>query len=276
MSQTPYGPEDLAVPPLSGEDFLGLLEENYNAKLTELPAFYKKFVAGDLSRQQLQMWVKDQYFYWDNLYYTTAAAYIKCNDHTVRARLLQRLVWVEGRNVVRDIRPEWSTPAYEELFARIGDALEVSRQELDEWRPYTRTFFAITTLSVYSRSWEWTWLDCIASLYAADCFYQGVFPQLRDALSTKYGVADADLEFFDAVLNDSKENSAWAKEILPYWGCTTERQLLASRAFRERLDIEMQCVQGLAEAADGKSPFQAPEGAQIPLLIGNQITPALA
>ncbi|HVB04838.1 MAG TPA: hypothetical protein VNF07_01110 [Acidimicrobiales bacterium] len=276
MSQTPYGPEDLAVPPLSGQEFLSLLSEQYEQKMSEPPAFYKELIAGNLSRDALQAWVLDQYYYWDHLYFSTAAIYIKTNEHAIRAKLLRRLVWVEGKNVVRDIRPEWSTPAYEELFARLGESLGVTRQQLAEWRPYTRTFFAITTLCMYSRAWEWTWLDGIANLYASDLFYVGVLGQVRDALSAKYGVADADLEFFDAVLGDAKENIAWEEEVLAHWACTTERQLLAARALRERLDIEGQCLVPLAEVAAGKAPFQAPAGAQIPVLVGNEITPVQA
>ncbi len=276
MSQTPFSPEDLAVPALSGQDFLGLLSENYASKMSEPPAFYQQLLAGKLSREQLQAWVKDQYFCWDHLYYSTAAIYIKTNEHAVRAKLLRRLVWVEGKNVVRDIRPEWSTPAYEELFARLGESLGVTRQQLAEWRPYTRTFFAITTLCMYSRAWEWTWLDGICNLYASDRFYLDVLAKVRDALSTSYGVADPDLEFFDAVLGDAKENVAWEEEVLAYWACTTERQLLAARAFRERLDIEGQCLISLAQLVSGESPFQAPQGAEIPVLIGNEITPVQA
>ena len=119
-------------------------------------------------------------------------------------------------------------------------------------------------------------LDGIANLYASDRFYLGVLSQVREALSAKYGVADAQLEFFDAVLGDAKENVAWEEEVLPHWACSTERQLLSARAFRERLDIEGQCLYSLAEMLTGKSPFQAPRGAEIPLLVGNEITPVQA
>jgi pyrroloquinoline quinone (PQQ) biosynthesis protein C len=276
MSQTPYGPEDLAVPPLSGEAFLELLDDNYARKLAEPPAFYRELIAGNLDRDQLKSWLLDQYFYWDYLYFSTAAIYIKTNEHSVRAKLLQRLVWVEGKNVVRDIRPEWTTPAYEELLARLGEALGVSRGEFAEWQPYTRTFFAVSTLCMYSRGWEWSWLDGIANLYASDLYYRDVLGKVRDALSTKYQVPDAALEFFDAVRGDAAENIAWEKDVLPYWACSTERQLTAARAFRERLDIEGQCLIGVTEMANGGHPFKAPKGAEIPSLVGNEITPVQA
>jgi pyrroloquinoline-quinone synthase len=273
MSQTPYGPDDLAVPPLSGAAFLELLDDNYTRKTDAQPAFYRELFAGNVSREQLKSWLVDQYFYWDHLYFSTAAIYIKTNEATVRGKLLPRLVFIEGRNVVRDIRPEWTTPSYDELLARLGEALGVSRVELEDSRPFARTFFSVSTLCMYSRGWEWSWLDGIANLYASDLYYLELLPKVRAVLSSEFGVAEEALEFFDAVRRDAEENLVWEKEVLSYWTCTTERQLTAARAFRERLDIEAQCLVGLGELVGGGQPFQAPKGAQIPSLVGNEITP---
>jgi pyrroloquinoline quinone (PQQ) biosynthesis protein C len=276
VSQTPYGPEDLAVPPLSGTAFLELLADNYTRKLAEPPQFYRELIAGSLTTEQLRLWVLDQHFYWDYLYFSTAAIYIKTNEHAIRAKLLRRLVWVEGKNVVRDVRPDWTTPAYEELLARLGEALGVSRAEIEDWQPYTRTFFSVSTLCMYARGWEWSWLDGIANLYASDLYYRDVLAKVRDALADRYGVSASALEFFDAVVGDAEENIAWEQEVLDYWACTTERQLTAARAFRERLDIEAQSLVGLTEALAGRSPFKTPRGTEIPSLLGNEIVPVEA
>ena len=64
--------------------------------------------------------------------------------------------------------------------------------------------------------------------------------RLRDALRDTYGVAETALEFFRVLLEDVDSHIGWEEEGLAYWACTTERQLTAARAFRERLDIEDQ------------------------------------
>ena len=273
MSQTPYGPDDLASPPLDGAAFLGLLADNYQRKMGEPPEFFRELLAGKLTKEQVQSWVKDQYFYWDNLYYSTAAIYIKTNEHAVRAKLLRRLVWVEGKSVVRDVRPDWKTPAYEELLIRLGIGLGLTREEIEDWQPYTRTFFSISTLCLYSRGWEWSWLDGIANLYASDLFYRDVLAKARAVLADSFGTGEEALSFFDAVIGDAEENIAWEEEVLAYWACTTERQLTAARAFRERLDIEGQCLVGVTQALSGEEPFRTPKGTVIPDLLGNEIVP---
>jgi pyrroloquinoline quinone (PQQ) biosynthesis protein C len=275
MSQLPYGPEDLASPALAGPAFIELLAENYSRKLSEPPAFYKAFFEGHLTPEQLKLWIKDQYFYWDNLYFSTAGIYIKTNDHAVRPKLLRRLVYVEGKAIVRDVRPDWRTPAYEELWARLGVSLGLSRDELENWQPFTRTFFSLSTLCLYSRGWEWTWLDGLANLYASDLYYQDIMTKVKSTLQEMYGATEESLEFFTNLLSDTEENIAWEKDALSYWACTTERQLTAARAFRERLDIEGQCVAALAQAVAGETPFQAPKGTKIPDLLHNEVTPVL-
>lgn len=273
MSQLPYGPEDLASPALSGSAFLELLADNFSRKLSVPPDFYAALLEGHLTPDQLKLWIKDLYFYWDNLYFSTAGIYIKTNDHGVRPKLLRRLVYIEGKAIVRDVRPDWRVPAYEELWARLGVSLGLSRDEIQSWQPFTRMFFSISTLCLYSRGWEWSWLDGIANLYSSDLYYQDIMTKARQALQDHYGVAEEHLAFFDALLADTAENLAWESEVLGYWACTTERQLTAARAFRERLDIEEQCVSALAQVVKGEKPFQTPRGTQLPDLLHNDVVP---
>ena len=75
----------------------------------------------------------------------------------------------------------------------------------------------------------------------------------------RYGVAPDALEFFDVLLSDLATHLPWEEEALAYWACTTERQLTAARAFRERLDIEYQLLVALNEARTAERlPFQVP------------------
>jgi hypothetical protein len=79
------------------------------------------------------------------------------------------------------------------------------------------------------------------------------------ALKETYGVADDALEFFRVLLEDVESHITWEEEGLAYWACTTERQLTAARAFRERLDIEDQLLVAVETARTAERlPFQTP------------------
>ena len=268
MSQLPFRPEDLDHPALAGSAFLELLDDDYQRRNAEVQPFFAKLFAGELTTDQLKIWAKDLYLYWDSLYFSTGGIFIKTNETTVRAGLLRKLVEVEGRVIANDVVPDWTNPAYEELWIRFGESLGLAREEITSWQTFTRSFFAISTLCMYSRGWEWSWLDGLANLYGADKFYLDYLERARIVLVERYDIAAEALRFFDAVVGDARENVAFEADGLAYWACTTERQLTAARAFRERIDIERQVIFSLDEVVtSGELPFQIPAGATIPALL---------
>jgi pyrroloquinoline quinone (PQQ) biosynthesis protein C len=258
-AQLPLGPEDLAAPPLDGGRFIESLKQQRREKYPEPPPFYQALLAGELSRDDLKLWVKDLYNYWDRgVTYSTGAIFIKTNDEPTRTRMLRRLVDIEGEDVVEDLSGS-SVPAWEELWLRFGEGLGLSRDEATSWRNITRTQMAIETLCTYSRYWDWSWLDGIASFYASDLHGSDYLGQAYESLRGQYRVPDSALEFFRVYLNDVQGHIPWEEQALAYWCCTTERQLTAARAFRERLDIEYQLLAGVEKArVDGRVEFQVP------------------
>ena len=258
-NQTPFRPDELMAPPMQGTAFVHFLRREKTRKYPAAPPFIQALCRGELTMDQVWMWVKDLYPYWgDGLAYATGAIYIKTNDEPLRTHMLRRMVDVEGKDTVADLT-DWTTPAYEELWFRFGEGIGLSRGEVLEWPQFTRTFFSMRTLMTYSRYWDWTWLDGIATWYAADLYWREHYGAARQALSTKYGIADQALEFFDVLLEDVNSHVSWEEEGLAYWACTTERQLTAARAFRERLDIEYQLLLALNVARTSERlPFQTP------------------
>lgn len=258
-SQLPFGPKELAAAPLQGAAFIAFLKREKQRKYPEPTPFLRSLINGELSKEQVQMWIKDFYPYWDEgLVYATGAIYVKTNDEPLRTHMLRRMVDVEGEEIVNDL-VGWTTPAYEELWLRLGEGLGLDRSEVTEFQQFTRTYMAMRTLMTYSRHWDWTWLDGIATWYAADLQWQDHYPKVMASLKENYGVSDDALEFFRVLLEDVASHLQWEEEGLSYWACTTERQLTAARAFRERLDIEDQLFVALetARTAD-RLPFQTP------------------
>jgi pyrroloquinoline quinone (PQQ) biosynthesis protein C len=257
--EPPYSPEDLKEPALDGEAFLELLHAEQARKYPDPPPLYQELYAGRLRKEDLQLWVKDMYSYWDHgLVYSTGAIFVKTNDEETRTHILRKLVDLEGEEVVHDLTG-WTTPAYEELWLRFGEGLGLRREEVLSWKPFTRTHYANTTLCMLSRWWEWTWLDGIASLYAGDLHGQRYLGEAHEALQQHYSVPADSLEFFRVYLADVATHIPWEAEALKYWCCTRERQLTAAKAFRYRLDIENQLLVRVHTAATtGELPLQVP------------------
>ena len=259
MNHPPYAAEDLKEPPLPGPEFIKLLAQQRQQKYPEPPPFYQALFDGKLTKEHVELWVKNLYYYWDyGLQFSTGAIYVKTNEEATRTHMLKKLVTIEGREIVNDL-VGWTTPAYEELWLRLGDSLGMNRGDITSFHPFTRTYYAVSTLSLLSRWWEWSWLDGTAGLYAGDLLGKELMTKAGEALKTHYGVPDKGLEFFKAFVGDATEDLPWEEACLAEWACTTERQLTAARAFRYRLDIDYMLVQPLHAVVTGeKMPVQAP------------------
>ena len=57
--------------------------------------------------------------------------------------------------------------------------------------------------ALYSKGYEWTWLDCLASLYAGDLHNRECLAVAHEALRTRYQVPESALEFFRIYLADA-------------------------------------------------------------------------
>ncbi len=258
-NQTPFGPNELSKPAVTGAAFIAFLHEEKKRKCSTPPPFLQAMYDGNLTQEDLIMWVKDLYPYWSEaLVYSVGAIYIKTNDEPLRTQMLRRMVDVEGKDVVEDLTG-WNTPSYEELWLQFGELLGVDRSEIFQWNQFTRTYFSMRTLMTYSRYWDWSWLDGIATWYAADLYWIDQFTKIQNALNNNYKIPNQLQLFINVLLEDAQSHIHWEEEGLRYWACTTERQLSASRAFRERLDIEYQLLVALDEArGSGSLPFQVP------------------
>ncbi len=262
MAQPPLSPEELKAPPLAGDAFVNSLLEQKSKRYPDVPPIYRAIAGGSLERDYLEAWVKDCYTYWDNLYQAVGGVFVKNNDEAVRSPILVKLVNIEGKELGR----QWNgatAPAYEELWLRLAEGLGVPRIEVQAWKPFTRTHFAISTLVLYSKGYEWTWLDGIASLYAGDLVQRECQNIAYEALRSHYKTPEPALQFFKDFLTDIEADIEWERKSLAYLCCTTERQHTAAKAFRERLDIEHQVAQGVwmareAQKTGGRLPARVP------------------
>jgi pyrroloquinoline-quinone synthase len=259
MNHPPYSREELIEPPLDADQFVALLARQRLEKYPGPPPLYDALFDGSLRREYLDLWVKNMYYYWDyGLQFSTAGIFIKTNEEATRTHMLHKLVCIEGKELVNDL-VGWDTPAYEELWLRFGEGIGLRRDDITSWKPFTRSYFAVSTLALCSRWWEWSWLDGVASFYAGDQLNSELMSRAESALKRHYNVSEDHLEFFRAYVADTADDLPWERDALAEWACTTERQLTAARAFRYRLDIEYQYVLPVWTAATtGELPLQTP------------------
>ena len=259
MNQPPYNRQDLEGPAMDAQEFVAFLGRERTRKYPEQPPFFQELGEGTLTPVSLDLWAKNQYTYWESdLPFSTGAILCKTHDEGVRAHMLKKLVCIEGREIVNDLNDAWTAPAYEELWLRFGESLGLSREEMTGWNVFSRTHFATSTLRLLSRWWEWSWLDGVAAMYAADLLARDDYGGAIEPLARYHGVSSEGLGFFEAYASDGTEDIAWEEEALAEWCFTRERQLTAARAFRYRLDIEYQAHLPLHTAASGKLPLQVP------------------
>ncbi|MEA2642418.1 MAG: hypothetical protein QOF51_3812, partial [Chloroflexota bacterium] len=113
--QPPLTPEQLQTPPLTGDAYIARLQQQKTERYPELPPIYRAIADGSLEREYLEAWVKDTYYYWDNLYRSVGGCFVKINLEELRSRVLVKVVNIEGK----ELGHEWNgsnTPAYEELW----------------------------------------------------------------------------------------------------------------------------------------------------------------
>ena len=236
--------------PWSAEEFVTQLRQVGQDHYHDKHPYHVSMNEGRLTPDQIQLWVANRYYYQKSIPLKDATLLSRCPLREVRRVWVQRILDHDGYG---------DDPGGIEKWLRLGEGLGVRREEVSDWRTFTRTHFAMSTLRTYSRYWDWSWLDGLATFYAVDLHWREYYGKVRDALADHYHVDDRALEFFSVLLADTESHIPWEEEALAYWPCTTERQLTAARSFRERLDIENQLLVALEQArTEEKLPYQVP------------------
>ena len=118
MSVTPRAAE---AAPWSRDEFVhrlrGVLERRYH----HLHPFNQRMHRGDLSREELQLWVANRFYYQVNIPIKDALILSNCPEREVRQQWIQRIIDHDGR------------PGDEggiEAWLRLGEAMGVPRGDL--------------------------------------------------------------------------------------------------------------------------------------------------
>jgi len=136
----------------------GVLERRYH----HLHPFNQRMHCGELSREELQLWVANRFYYQINIPVKDALILANCPEREVRQQWIQRIIDHDGR------------PGDEggiEAWLRLGDACGLKRGDMQSLRhvlPGVR--FAVDAYVNFARraSWEEAVCSSLTELFAPD------------------------------------------------------------------------------------------------------------
>ncbi len=216
-----------------------VLERRYH----HLHPFNQRMHRGELSREELQLWVANRFYYQINIPVKDALILAHCPEREVRQQWIQRIIDHDGR------------PGEEggiEAWLRLGEAMGVKRPELLEQRrllPGVR--FAVDAYVTFCRSRPW--LEAVAASLT-EMFAPLIVKERLAAMLGHYKWVDPDgLQYFKNRLEQAPRDAEYAL------GLVTERLRSPAEQDRAVAALEFKCdvLWGLLDAVE-RGPL--PEG----------------
>jgi len=212
----PWSPEELV------ERLRGL-----GARYHHLHPFHVRMDAGELSREELQRWVANRFYYQRCIPIKDAAILSNCPEIEVRRVWIQRIVDHDGR-------PDGTGGI--ESWLRLGEALGVTRDELESERgvlPGVR--YAVDAYVNFAQ--RKPWIEAVASSLT-ELFGPGAIRVRLEALEAHYPWIDrAGLEYFRDRLVQAPRDADYALGLVVDRCVTREEQERAVAALRFKTEV---------------------------------------
>ena len=209
----------------SRDEFVRRLRNVLERRYHHLHPFNRRMHAGELSRDELQRWVANRFYYQVNIPIKDALILSNCPEPDVRRTWIQRIIDHDGR------------PGDEggiEAWLRLGHAMGVSREDLLAQRrllPGVR--FAVDGYVSFCRSQPW--LEAVAASLT-ELFAPSIVQERLAAMLSHYRWVDPDgLQYFKNRLSQAPRDAEHALALV------TER--LRTRVQQERAvaALEFKC-----------------------------------
>jgi pyrroloquinoline-quinone synthase len=201
----------------------GVLERRYH----HLHPFNQRMHKGELSREQLQLWVANRFYYQIKIPVKDALILANCPERDVRQQWIQRIVDHDGR------------PGDEggiEAWLRLGEAMGVPRPELLEQRrllPGVR--FAVDAYVNFCRSKPW--LEAVAASLT-EMFAPLIVKERLAAMLGHYPWVDPEgLQYFRNRLQQAPRDAEYALGLVTERLCTAADQERAVAALEFKCDV---------------------------------------
>jgi pyrroloquinoline-quinone synthase len=212
--------------PWSSEAFVARLRAQ-GSRYHNLHPFHVRMDAGELTREELQRWVANRFYYQRCIPVKDAAILSNCPEIEVRREWIQRIIDHDGTTAGSGGIESWLA---------LGEALGVTRAELESERhvlPAVR--FAVDAYVNFARGKPW--VEAVASSLT-ELFGPGAIRVRLAALEAHYPWIDpAGLEYFRARLEQAPRDADYALGLVVERCVTREQQERAVAALRFKTEV---------------------------------------
>jgi len=212
--------------PASREEFIAALRAQ-GTRYHNLHPFHRRMDAGALTRDELQRWVTNRFYYQKSIPLKDAAILSNCPEVEVRREWIHRIIDHDGTGEGTGGIDSW---------LRLGEALGVSRDELESERgvlPGVR--YAVDAYVNFAR--RRPWIEAVASSLT-ELFGPAAIRVRLEALERHYAWIDpAGLEYFRTRLVKAPRDANYALGLTVERCRTREQQEAAVAALRFKTEL---------------------------------------
>jgi pyrroloquinoline-quinone synthase len=222
IASIPTGERGLSTP----EEFITHLRAQ-GTRYHNLHPFHRRMDAGELTREELQRWVTNRFYYQKCIPLKDAAILANCPEVEVRREWIQRIIDHDGATERSGGIESW---------LRLGEALGVSRGELvSEQRVLPAVRYAVDAYVNFAR--QKPWIEAVASSLT-ELFGPAAIRVRLEALERHYEWIDpAGLEYFRTRLVKAPRDAQYALAIVVECCRTREQQEAAVAALRFKTEM---------------------------------------
>jgi pyrroloquinoline-quinone synthase len=208
------------------EEFIGRLRAQ-GARYHNLHPFHVRMDAGELTREELQRWVANRFYYQKCIPLKDAAILANCPEIEVRRQWIQRIIDHDGTAEGSGGTESW---------LRLGEALGVTRDELlSEQRVLPGVRYAVDAYVNFAR--RQPWIVAVASSLT-ELFGPGAMRARLEAFERHYPWIDpAGLEYFRTRLVQAPRDADYALDLTVARCTTSELQDAAVAALRFKTEV---------------------------------------
>jgi pyrroloquinoline-quinone synthase len=208
------------------EEFIVRLRAQ-GARYHDQHPFHRRMDAGELTRDELQRWVANRFYYQKCIPLKDAAILANCHEVEVRREWVRRIIDHDGTADETGGIESW---------LRLGEALGVSREELaSERRVLPAVRYAVDAYVTFARTKPW--IEAVASSLT-ELFGPAAIRVRLEALERHYPWIDrAGLEYFRTRLVQAPRDARYALDLTVERCRTRAQQDAAVAALRFKTEV---------------------------------------
>ena len=212
--------------PWTAEEFVAVLRTQ-GSRYHDLHPFHVRMNAGELTREELQRWVANRYYYQRSIPIKDAAILSNCFEPDVRREWISRILDHDGTQAGGGGIESW---------LRLGEALGVDRSDLQsERRVLPGVRYSVDAYVTFCRTRPW--IEAVAASLT-ELFGPGAIRVRIEALERHYPWIDpAGLEYFRARLKQAPRDAQYALDLVVERSLTREQQERAVAALAFKCDL---------------------------------------